>query len=276
MNADVVLRVTDLEVAYARRTGLLGRRVVRAVDGVSFDVRRGETLGLVGESGSGKSTTARAVLRLIRADAGAIEFLGRDITRLGKRELRPLRRDMQLISQNPYSSLNPRRRVGEIVAEPLVVNNAVARSRIRTEVGELLEMVGLDPSHARSYPHQFSGGQRQRIAIARAIALKPALIVCDEIVSGQDISIQARLVNLLKTLQDEFSVALLFISHDLRVVRNIAHRIVVLRDGRVVEAKTNDDLFDHPENDYTRELLASVALPRLPTGPNPDRTMEAR
>jgi ABC-type glutathione transport system ATPase component len=273
VSGDAVLRVRDLTVTYRRR-GLAGRSL-KAVDGVTFDIRAGETLGLVGESGSGKSTTARAVLRLLRPDAGTIEFLGCDITTLGQRELRPLRRDLQLISQNPYASLNPRRRVGDIVAEPLVVNRAMPKAAIRPHVTELLEMVGLDASHAQSYPHQFSGGQRQRIAIARAIALKPALIVCDEIVSGQDISIQARLVNLLKTLQEESGIALLFISHDLRVVRNIAHEIVVLRDGRVVEAQPNDALFEHPRDDYTRELLSSVALPRIRESPDPDRQMEA-
>jgi ABC-type oligopeptide transport system ATPase subunit len=232
---------------------------VRAVDGIDFDVRRGETFGIVGESGSGKSTTARLIARLLDASAGAVHFEGREITALHGAGLRPLRRELQLVFQDPYSSLNPRRTVGAIVGEPLVIHRVGSDRAARARaVGELLETVGLSPAHAGRYPHEFSGGQRQRIGIARALALAPRLLIADEPVSALDVSIQAQVLNLLCDLQSRLGLTMIFISHDLSVVRHMCDRIAVMREGRIVELASGEQLYSAPRDPYTRELLAAV------------------
>ncbi|RAY17101.1 ABC transporter ATP-binding protein [Actinomadura craniellae] len=259
-----LLRVTDL-----RREFVLGpplrRRAVPAVDGVTFDVRRGETLGIVGESGSGKSTLARLLVRLLEPTSGRVVFDGRDLAGLPERRLRPLRRDLQLVFQDPGASLNPRRTVGDSIAEPLRVHGepdpgGAARA--------LMERVGLDPRRARDYPHEFSGGQRQRIGIARALALRPRLLVCDEPVTSLDVSTQAQVLELLTDLRHEFDLTLVFVSHDLAVVRQVSDRVAVMRHGKIVELAGTDALFESPEHPYTRELLAAVPTldPRIPHG----------
>ena len=235
--AGPLLEVTDLVKHYAVRGGVLRRRVgtVHAVDGVSFSLATGETLGLVGESGCGKSTVARSVLRLIEPSSGAIRLDGTDITRLGKAALRPHRRSMQIVFQDPFASLNPRMSAGDIVGEPLEVHGLATGQRKRDRVGELFEQVGLRPDQMKNYPHQFSGGQRQRICIARALSLEPKLIVCDEPVSALDVSIQAQVINLLIDLQRRHGFSYLFIAHDLAVVAHISHRVAVMYLGRIVE-----------------------------------------
>jgi len=259
-----LLEVTDLVKHFPIKSGvLIDREVdqVRAVDGVSFSVERGETLGLVGESGSGKSTTCRAVLQLIKPTSGSVKFEGQEIAGLGRRQMRPLRREMQMIFQDPYASLNPRKRVGQIVGDPLRRQGVARGPDLRQQVQELLERVGLSSEHFNRYPHEFSGGQRQRIGIARALALKPKLVICDEPVSALDVSIQAQIVNLLDDLQDELDLAYLFVAHDIGVVRHISDRIAVMNEGKIVEQGTADQVCEHPKDDYTKKLLAAVPIP---------------
>jgi oligopeptide/dipeptide ABC transporter ATP-binding protein len=259
-----LLEISDLARHYDVKRGLiLGRTVgvVRAVDGISFSLERGETLALVGESGCGKSTTARLVLRLIDPTAGRIWFEGTDITELTGEPLRKLRRRMQIVFQDPFASLNPRMTVGEILEEPLIVHAIGDRTGRRDRVRDLLGLVGLAPYHAQRYPHEFSGGQRQRIGIARALAVEPALIVCDEPVSALDVSIQAQVVNLLKDLQVRLGLSYLFIAHDLAVVKHVADRVAVMYLGQIVEIAAKDALFADPRHPYTRTLLAAIPRP---------------
>jgi oligopeptide/dipeptide ABC transporter ATP-binding protein len=258
-----VLEVQDLKTYFPVRKGLLRRAVghVHAVDGVSFKIGAGETLGLVGESGCGKTTVGRTVLRLIEPTAGVIRLGGRDITRLARAELRPLRREMQIIFQDPFSSLNPRMRAGDIVGEPLKVHATVPPRKRRERVAALFARVGLSEAQMDSYPHQFSGGQRQRIGVARALALNPKLIVCDEPVSALDVSIQAQVINLLTDLQRELGLSYLFISHNLAVVEHISHRVAVMYLGRIVEHTDRETLFRKPLHPYTEALLAAVPVP---------------
>jgi len=261
-----LVEVRDLVKDFPVRRGVVFQRdagTVRAVDGISFDVRRGETLGLVGESGCGKSTTARLITRLLTPTAGTIAYDGRDISTLGRRELLPLRREMQLVFQDPYASLNPRMTIGAIVGEPLRIHRIGAgEQERRIRVRELLDRVGLDPEHHNRYPHEFSGGQRQRVGIARAIALGPRLIVADEPVSALDVSIQAQILALLRELQADLGLTILFIAHDLAVVRHACDRVAVMREGRIVELADADALYAAPQHPYTRALLDAV--PRMP------------
>jgi oligopeptide/dipeptide ABC transporter ATP-binding protein len=259
-----LLDVENLARHYQVRRGLVfGRTVgtVRAVDGISFSLARGETLALVGESGCGKSTTARLVLRLIEPTAGTIRFEGTDITGLTGEPLRKLRRRMQIVFQDPFASLNPRMTVGQILEEPLIVHAIGDRPGRHARVQALLDLVGLAPYHAQRYPHEFSGGQRQRIGIARALAVEPALIVCDEPVSALDVSIQAQVVNLLKDLQGRLGLSYLFIAHDLAVVKHVADRVAVMYLGQIVEIAPKDALFANPRHPYTRTLLAAIPRP---------------
>lgn len=243
-----------------RMDGALGRlRRLRAVDGVSLSISEGEALGLVGESGCGKSTIAQLILRLLTPTSGHVVFMGRDITGLGRREMRPIRRNMQIVFQDPFASLNPGMRVGEIVAEPLVVHSR--RRPDSGEVTELLGLVGLDPGDARKYPHEFSGGQRQRISIARALALRPKLLVLDEPVSALDVSIQAQIINLLIELKEKLGLAYLFIAHDLSVVRHVSDRVAVMYMGRIVEQGRRDEVFTRPSHPYTQALVSAVPIP---------------
>jgi len=259
-----LLEVTDLRKEFHAHSGLFIERVshtVNAVDGVSFSIAEGKTLGLVGESGSGKSTTGYCVLQLMKPTSGSVRFEGSELTDAGRGDVRKLRRDMQIVFQDPYSSLNPRMTVGDIVGEPLVVHGVGARRERGARVRELLDVVGFNPSFSNRYPHEFSGGQRQRIGVARALALNPKLIVCDEPVSALDVSIQAQILNLLKDLQRDFGPAYLFISHDLSVVRAMSDDIAVMKDGKIVEAGPADDVYKSPSNEYTKALLASVPVP---------------
>jgi oligopeptide transport system ATP-binding protein len=259
-----LLEVTDLVKHFPIKRGILIDREVdqvRAVDGVSFKIERGETLGLVGESGSGKSTACRAVLQLIKPTSGSVRFEGQEIAGAGRRQMRPLRRQMQMIFQDPYASLNPRKRVGQIVGDPLKRQGVASGSDLRRQVQELLERVGLSGEHYNRFPHEFSGGQRQRIGIARALALKPKLVICDEPVSALDVSIQAQIVNLLDDLQDEFRLAYLFVAHDIGVVRHISDRIAVMNEGKIVEQGSADQVCEQPRHDYTKKLLAAVPIP---------------
>jgi oligopeptide transport system ATP-binding protein len=257
-----LLEVTDLVKHYAVRGGVLRRRIgtVHAVDGVSFSLAAGETLGLVGESGCGKSTVARSVLRLVEPSSGSITLDGTDITRLGKSDLRPHRRSMQIVFQDPFASLNPRMTAGDIVGEPLSVHGLASGNEKQQRVAELFAQVGLRADQMKNYPHQFSGGQRQRICIARALSLGPKLIVCDEPVSALDVSIQAQVINLLIDLQRKHDFSYLFIAHDLAVVAHISHRVAVMYLGRIVEIADKRELFAHPRHPYTQALLASVPV----------------
>ncbi len=258
-----VLEVEGLKKYFPIKKGVLSRTVghVYAVDGVSFSIGAGETLGLVGESGCGKSTVGRSVLRLIDPTAGTVRLRGIDITQLSKKELRPYRREMQIIFQDPFSSLNPRMTAGDIVGELLLTHGIGNRKERRERVASLFERVGLRPSQMNSYPHEFSGGQRQRIGVARALALNPKLIVGDEPVSALDVSIQAQVINLLMDLQDEYRISYLFISHDLAVVEHISHRIAVMYLGKIVEYTDKRTLFTDPRHPYTEALLAAVPIP---------------
>jgi len=262
--SEPLFAVSDLRVHFPIRRGILVDRTighVKAVDGVSFEIEEGQTLGLVGESGSGKSTTAYAALQLLRPTSGSVRFAGRELTTLRGASLRHVRREMQIVFQDPYASLNPRMTVGRIVAEPLQTHGIGNRRSRRATVAGLLELVGFDPAYTNRYPHEFSGGQRQRIGIARALALHPKLIVCDEPVSALDVSIQAQILNLLKDLQHDLGLTYLFIAHDLAVVRGMSDTIAVMRDGVIVEQGPAERVYTSPQSDYTRALLAAVPVP---------------
>ncbi len=259
-----LLQVRDLVKRFPVKEGIFVDRTVDYVDavaGVTFDIPAGKTLGLVGESGSGKSTTGYCILQLLQPTSGSVRFDGRELTELGRSDLRGVRRELQIVFQDPYSSLDPRMTVGDIVGEPLVVHKVGSRRDRRARVRELLDVVGFDPSYVNRYPHEFSGGQRQRIGIARALALSPRLIVCDEPVSALDVSIQAQIINLLKELQGEFGLAYLFIAHDLAVVRSVSDRIAVMHRGAIVESGPAETVYTSPKEEYTRALLASVPVP---------------
>jgi oligopeptide transport system ATP-binding protein len=259
-----LLEVRDLTKHFPIKEGLLFDRTVgyvKAVDGVSFEIKEGETLGLVGESGSGKSTAGYCVLQLLRPTSGSVRFMGRELTEMRGEELRRMRREMQIVFQDPYASLDPRMTVGDIVAEPLVVHRVGSRRARRETVRGLLEVVGFNPEFTNRYPHEFSGGQRQRIGIARALALNPRLIVCDEPVSALDVSIQAQILNLLKDLQRDFGLTYLFVAHDLAVVRAMSDRIAVMNQGKLVEVGPAQEVYSHPKEEYTQALLAAVPVP---------------
>jgi oligopeptide/dipeptide ABC transporter ATP-binding protein len=262
---DRLIEVRDLVKHFPLTKGILLRKqvgAVQAVDGVNFDVFRGETLGLVGESGCGKSTTARLITRLLEPTSGSIVYRGKDIAHMSRNDLKPLRRDMQMIFQDPYSSLNPRKTVGSIIGEPFIIHDVERdEGKRKRQVQELMDLVGLNPEHYNRFPHEFSGGQRQRIGVARAIALKPKLVVADEPVSALDVSIQAQIINLLEELQDELGLTIIFIAHDLSVVRHVCDRIAVMYLGKIVEMADADALFEHPRHPYTGALLSAVPVP---------------
>jgi peptide/nickel transport system ATP-binding protein/oligopeptide transport system ATP-binding protein len=262
-----LLEVRNLVREFSRRPGLFSiPSVTRAVDGVTFSIEEGETFGLVGESGSGKTTTGRCILRLIEPTSGEVRFRNADVLRYSRAEMRQARRDMQIVFQDPYSSLNPRMRVGDIVEEPLVIHRMGAKAARRARVAELFELVGLDPSQLARYPHQFSGGQRQRVGLARALAVNPSFVIADEPVSALDVSVQAQVVNLLMDLQQRLKLTYLFIAHDLRLVRHICSRVAVMYLGRIVEMGPTERLFDAPAHPYTRALLSAIPVPD-PTAP---------
>ena len=260
---ETLLSVKDLKKHFPVYEGIFGgkKSVVHAVDGISFDLGKNEVLSLVGESGSGKSTTGRLILKLLEPTEGKIIFMGEDISNAGRKRMKELRREMQIIFQDPYASLNPRMTVGEIVEEPLIVHKIGTKQERRDEVANLLQKVGLNPEVMKRYPHEFSGGQRQRVGIARAVALKPKLIVADEPVSALDVSIQAQVINLLKELQEEYHIAFLFIAHDLNIVRIISNRVAVMYLGKIVELAEVEELFKHPLHPYTQALLSAIPVP---------------
>jgi oligopeptide transport system ATP-binding protein len=261
---DVLLRAEHLTKYFPIKAGVLLQREfgrVHAVDDVSFELRAGETLGLVGESGCGKSTLARCIARLHDLTSGSVIFEGNDISRLSRRKLRPVRRELQMVFQDPYASLNPRKRVGAIISDPLRIHHAGSREQIKQRVTELLELVGLSPEHVNRYPHEFSGGQRQRIGVARALALKPKLVIADEPVSALDVSIRAQVINLLDDLQDELGLTYVVIAHDLGVVRHVSDRIAVMYLGKIVEISPAEELYERPVHPYTEALLAAVPVP---------------
>jgi oligopeptide/dipeptide ABC transporter ATP-binding protein len=263
-SGDELLVVDDLRKHFPVTEGIIFQKqvaAVKAVDGITFTVRRGETLGVVGESGCGKSTMARCIMRLLDPTSGRIVFDGRDITRLSRADMRPIRREMMMIFQDPYASLNPRKRIGFIVGEALQVHKAATPSAIKRRVEELLDVVGLNPEHYNRFPHEFSGGQRQRIGIARALAMNPKLIVCDEPVSALDVSVQAQILNLLKDLQRDFGLTYVFIAHDLNVVRYISDRVMVMYLGKMSEIAPAADLYSQPRHPYTGALLSAVPIP---------------
>src|SRR6188474_2850476 len=259
-----LLTVQALKMHFPLTQGIIFQRqvgAVRAVDGLDFFVEKSETLGLVGESGCGKSTTGRAILQLYKPTAGTVNFLGKSLTTLGGGELRKMRREMQMIFQDPYASLNPRMTVGSIIGEPLEIHNLAKGREKQERVQELLRIVGLNPYFANRYPHEFSGGQRQRIGIARALAVQPSFIVCDEPISALDVSIQAQVINLLEELQEQFTLTYLFIAHDLSMVKHISDRVAVMYLGKLVEMTDRDALFESPLHPYTRALLSAVPIP---------------
>jgi oligopeptide transport system ATP-binding protein len=258
-----LLTVKDLVKYFPIHAGLLSRHVgdVRAVDGVSFEIGAGETLGLVGESGSGKTTIGRLVLRLLKATSGEVEFDGRNVMEMSRTSIRQIRKEMQIIFQDPYASLNPRMTVGDIVSEPLAIHKIATGKAAEARVQELLKLVGLQPYHANRYPHEFSGGQRQRVGIARALAVDPKFIVCDEPVSALDVSIQAQVINLLEDLQQQLGLTYLFIAHDLSVVRHISTRVAVMYVGKIVEQADRDALYENPMHPYTQALLSAIPIP---------------
>jgi oligopeptide transport system ATP-binding protein len=263
-NGAPLLHVSELTKHFPVRSGILIERTVdhvKAVDGVSFDVAEGETLGLVGESGSGKSTTGYCILQLLKPTSGSITFEGTELTTLKREEMRRMRRELQIVFQDPYSSLDPRMTVGDIVAEPLIAHGIGTKRDRRARVRELLDVVGFNPTYTNRYPHEFSGGQRQRIGIARALALSPKLIVCDEPVSALDVSIQAQILNLLKDLQRDFRLTYLFIAHDLAVVRSVSDRIAVMNRGKIVEIGPAEQVYTNPQDEYTQALLSAVPIP---------------
>ena len=262
---DLLLQIRDLKMYFPVTEGTIVQRVVaqvKAVDGISLEIKKGETLGLVGESGCGKTTVGRCILQLERATEGEIRFEGQDLTRLNQKELVPVREKIQVIFQDPYSSLNPRMKIGAMLDEPMRVHSIIPDPAKRKErVRELLSVCGLDPKFADRYPHEMSGGQRQRVGIARALALDPDFIICDEAVSALDVSIQAQVINLLEDLREEFDLTYLFIAHDLSVVRHISNRVAVMYLGNLVELADGDELFDNPTHPYTRALLDAVPIP---------------
>ncbi len=267
--ANELLSVESVEKHFPVTRGIIFQKEVasvKAVDGVTFTVQQGETLGVVGESGCGKSTLARCIMRLLDPTAGSIVFDGRDITNLSRRDMRPIRREMMMIFQDPYASLNPRKRVGFIVAEALQVHKLGTDAEIKRRVQELLEVVGLNPEHYNRFPHEFSGGQRQRIGVARALAVNPKLIVCDEPVSALDVSVQAQILNLLSDLQKDFGLTYVFIAHDLNVVRHISDRVMVMYLGKIAEVANRDDLYVAPKHPYTGALLSAVPIPNPELG----------
>jgi oligopeptide transport system ATP-binding protein len=263
MTTETLLRVDNLVKYFPIYQGVIRRQVgaVHAVDGVSFDIYKGETLGLVGESGCGKSTTGRTILRLYKPTDGHVYYDGTDLASLSEREMRKMRRKLQIIFQDPYASLNPRMTVADIVGEPLIVHKVANGKEVNERVQELLALVGLNPAFADRYPHEFSGGQRQRIGVARALALQPDLIICDEPVSALDVSIQAQVINLLEDLQKQFGLTYLFIAHDLSVVRHISDRVAVMYLGVIVELAERNELYDHPLHPYSQALLSAVPIP---------------